>query len=67
MRTLSRILMAPIIMAGALGTAQAQETYTYGDHVYTMKGNLTIERYNANATGTVTFTNVPAGIDEFTR
>ena len=66
MRTLSRILMAPLVLFGALGTAQAQETYTYGDHVYTMEGNLTIERYNANATGTVTFTNIPADLDEFT-
>ena len=37
----------------------------YGDHVYTMVGTFTAEKYNRSATGTVTFTNVPADYQEF--
>ena len=44
---------------------QAQTTWTYGDHTYTMKGNLTAEKYNSAATGVVTFTNVPSSYEEF--
>ena len=44
---------------------QAQTTWTYGDHTYTMNGNLTAEKYNSGATGVVTFTNVPSDYEEF--
>ena len=44
---------------------QAQSTWTYGDHTYTMKGNLNAEKYNNAATGVVTFTNVPSNYEEF--
>ena len=53
-----RIILATLLaMAGLM--AQAQEKWGYGDHVYTMKGTLTAQQYQAKATGTVTFTNVP--------
>ena len=44
---------------------QAQITWTYGNHTYTMNGNLTAEKYNSGATGVVTFTNVPSDYEEF--
>ena len=48
-----------VVMACVLGlSAQAQSTWSYGEHQYTMKGNLTAEKYNRSATGVVTFTNV---------
>ena len=40
-------------------------SWTYGDHTYTMKGNLTAEKYRKDAFGEVTFTNVPSNYDEF--
>ena len=49
-------------------TADAQDkqmTFTYGSHTYTMSGTLNAETYNANATGKVTFTNIPADYTEF--
>jgi len=42
-----------------------QATFTYGAHTYTMRGTLSAEAYNANATGVVTFTHVPADYAEF--
>ena len=55
-----------VVMACVLGlSAQAQSTWSYGEHQYTMKGNLTAEKYNKNATGVVTFTNVPKDYEEF--
>ena len=44
---------------------QAQSKWTYGDHTYTVKGDLTAEEYNSSATGIVTFTNVPTDYEEF--
>ena len=40
-------------------------TWRYGDHTYTMKGDLTCDSYNRDATGTVTFTHIPANYQEF--
>ena len=55
-----------VVMACVLGlSAQAQSTWSYGEHQYTMKGNLTAEKYNKKATGVVTFTNVPKDYEEF--
>ena len=55
-----------IVMACVLGlSAQAQSTWNYGEHQYTMKGNLTAEKYNKSAAGVVTFTNVPKDYEEF--
>ena len=34
-------ILLPMIMLCASMTMQAQTTWTYGDHTYTMKGNLT--------------------------
>ena len=57
------------MMLSFLGqTADAQDkqmTFTYGSHTYTMSGTLNAETYNANATGKVTFTNIPADYTEF--
>lgn len=39
-------------------------TMTYGSHTYTMTGNITRE-YRQGATGRVTFTHVPADLQEF--
>ena len=46
-------------------SAQAQSTWSYNGHTYTMKGTLTAEVYQQNATGLVTFTNVPSNYEEF--
>jgi len=40
-------------------------TWTYGDHTYTMKGTLTADKYNKDAFGVVTFTNIPSDYTEF--
>ena len=40
-------------------------TMTYGSHRYTMDGTMETD-YQAGATGRVTFTNVPADLEEFT-
>lgn len=52
-------------LAACSASAQAQDTWSYGDHIYTMKGNLTAEKYNRDATGIVTFTNIPSDYKEF--
>lgn len=41
-------------------------TLTYGDHVYTVEGDLNSGTYNAKATGKVTFTHIPTDVQEFT-
>ena len=53
------------LLASCAATVQGQTTWNYGDHTYTMKGNLTVEKYNSSATGVVTFTNVPSDFEEF--
>ena len=58
-----KVMMAMMFVLGL--TARAQTTWNYGEHVYTMKGTLTAEAYNKNATGVVTFTNVPSDYEEF--
>lgn len=40
-------------------------TWSYGDHTYTMKGNLTADKYKKDGYGEVTFTNIPSDYDEF--
>ena len=40
-------------------------TFKYGQHIYTMRGTLSIENYDQQATGEVTFSHVPADYDEF--
>lgn len=63
MRNMKKLLFAVCWMLGM--TAQAQTTWSYDGHSYTMKGNLTAEGYNQRATGEVTFTNVPQSYEEF--
>ena len=53
------------LLASCAATVQGQTTWNYGDHTYTMKGNLTAEKYNSSATGVVTFPNVPSDFEEF--
>ncbi len=55
---MKKILLLTFVCVLGLG-ARAQSSWTYGGHTYTMKGNLTAQQYNAQATGVVTFTNVP--------
>ena len=64
---LSMLLGGVLSMAGLTSEAQGkkQTTFTYGSHTYTMEGTLTAEAYDANATGTVTFTHIPADYAEF--
>lgn len=51
---------------GLTADAQGKQmTFTYGSHTYTMTGTLNAEAYDAKATGTVTFTNIPADYTEF--
>ena len=64
MKSMKKILL-PMIMLCAVMTMQAQTTWTYGDHTYTMKGNLIAEKYRSSASGVVTFTNVPSDYEEF--
>ena len=42
-----------------------ETTWTYGEHTYTMKGNLTADKYKKDGFGEVTFTNVPSDYNEF--
>ena len=58
--------MVMVTMACVLGlAARAQSSWSHDGHQYTMKGNLTAEKYSAKATGEVTFTNVPSDYEEF--
>ena len=64
----TRLIGLSLLFCLLLGTAQAQDkvkTWTYGDHTYTMKGNLTADKYQKSATGEVTFTNIPSNCEEF--
>ena len=61
---MKKILLLTFVCVLGLG-ARAQSSWTYGGHTYTMKGNLTAQQYNAQATGVVTFTNVPKNYEEF--
>ena len=65
METSKKLILTICFLIAAIVVAHAQQTLTYGSHVYTMKGNLSMDKYNAKATGEVTFTNVPADFDEF--
>ena len=56
------LLMTFCIQTAAQTT---QETWTYQGHTYTQKGTLTANQYDRNASGVVTFTNVPASYEEF--
>ncbi len=42
-----------------------ENTLTYGDHVYTMQGNIAADKYRKNGFGVVTFTNIPSDYTEF--
>lgn len=42
-----------------------ETTWTYGEHTYTMNGNLTADKYKKDGFGEVTFTNIPSDYDEF--
>lgn len=42
-----------------------EETITYGEHTYTMKGTFKIDKYDKYAAGKVTFTNIPSTYEEF--
>ena len=42
-----------------------QKSWTYGNHTYTQQGTLTAKEYDRNATGIVTFTNIPSDYEEF--
>lgn len=61
---MKRIALSLMMLCLAV-MVQAQSKWTYGDHTYTVKGDLTAEKYNSSATGVVTFTNVPTDYEEF--
>ena len=63
-KNLYRMLVATVLLMGMNMVALAQSFKSNG-HNYTMKGTLTIKSYNPNATGQVTFTNVPSNYEEF--
>lgn len=42
-----------------------ENTLVYGDHKYTMQGNIAADKYRRNGFGNVTFTNVPSSFEEF--
>ena len=54
--TMKKLILTMCFLFGALAMGQAQQSFTYNGHTYTMEGNLTIEKYNPKATGKVTFT-----------
>lgn len=57
-----------VVLLAAFGCQQAfaqESTWKYGEHTYKQKGTLTTAKYNRQATGTVTFTNVPKDYKEF--
>ena len=60
-------LLAAVLLMGASSAmwAQKSESFKTNRHTYTMSGTLNIKTYNANATGKVTFTNVPSNFEEF--
>ena len=61
-KNLYRMLVATVLLMGMNMVALAQSFKSNG-HNYTMKGTLTIKSYNPNATGQVTFTNVPSNYE----
>ena len=65
-RLLTMILGTVLPMLGQTADAQDKpSTFAYGSHTYTMKGTLTAEKYDAKATGMVTFNHMPEGYAEF--
>ena len=42
-----------------------ENTLVYGDHRYTMQGNIAADKYRKNGFGNVTFTNIPSNFEEF--
>lgn len=42
-----------------------EAVWTYGDHTYTMKANMSADKYRKDGFGEVTFTNIPSDYDEF--
>ena len=63
--TMKKLILAMCFLFGALAMGQAQQSFTYNGHTYTMEGNLTIDKYNPKATGKVTFTHIPSDYEEF--
>lgn len=63
--TMKKLILTMCFLFGALAMGQAQQSFTYNGHTYTMEGNLTIEKYNPKATGKVTFTHIPSDYEEF--
>lgn len=60
------ICLIALLLPAVAGVAQKElKTWTYGDHTYTMVGNLTAKEYKRTAKGTVTFTNIPSDYEEF--
>ncbi|UKI44749.1 MAG: hypothetical protein L6U16_04465 [Porphyromonadaceae bacterium] len=53
---------APVAVRGQLVDAH---TYRLCGKTYTTKGNFSVDAYNRNATGVVTFTGFPASYEEF--
>ena len=60
------ILLMAMVYCCLMCYGQAeQKTWTYGNHTYTQQGTLTAKEYDRNATGIVTFTNIPSDYEEF--
>jgi hypothetical protein len=60
-----RIIMTLLLVLGIQQMHAQEKTFTYGTHTYTMKGSFTANRYDKQASGTVTFSNVPSDYAEF--
>ena len=59
------LLMAMVYCCLTCYGQAEQKTWTYGNHTYTQQGTLTAKEYDRNATGIVTFTNIPSDYEEF--
>ena len=42
-----------------------EDSLLYGDHKYSMQGNIAADKYRRNGFGIVTFTNIPSNYEEF--
>ena len=60
-----RIIMLFLLALGCRQAHAQETTFNYGDHTYTMKGTLNMERYDRHATGEVSFSHVPTDYEEF--
>ncbi len=65
MKKLILSTLAATIVLGAAAGAQAQDTYTYGNHRYEIKGDFKTDKITTSDFNEVVFTNIPSDYQEF--